>query len=487
MAEGAGKNVTHLLKARKKLMMKSKNIKSRRFQCLTSLSAGEGTRVRVLLFLFLFSSCSVSKQISKQAHTFLLQDSSLINGQIGISIYEGATGKYWYNYQAEKYFVPASNTKLFSMYAGLKYLGDSITAYKYFEDQNTITIDPMGDPTFLHHDYKNQNAFNFLKEKNKPVVIIDNRWKENALGFGWSWDDYTSSDMVERSPFPIYGNLIKWTQVKDKPAESSQEGNLVFSEPDVNLSAEQAGWKVNFSIDTGRNNFSVDRDREENIYEITFGKERRREIEIPFVTKGMATTAELLKDTLNVPVSISALTAHTAFKTFHSQPVDSLFTIMMHRSDNFFAEQTLLMASNAKLGYMSDRKIIDTLLKTDLKDIPQKPKWVDGSGLSRYNLFTPNDFIYILQKLKTDFGFERLKIILPTGGTGTLSSLYKKDSGYIFAKTGTLSNHVALSGYLLTKKGRLLTFSILAGNFASPATPVRKAIEKFISNIRQRY
>ncbi len=159
----------------------------------------------------------------------------------------------------------------------------------------------------------------------------------------------------------------------------------------------------------------------------------------------------------------------------------------MHRSDNFFAEQTLLMASNEKLGYMSDRKMIDTLLKIDLKDIPQKPRWVDGSGLSRYNLFTPKDFIYILQKLKNDFGFERIKVILPTGGTGTLSSLYKKDSGFIFAKTGTLSNHVALSGFLITKQNRLLIFSILAGNYTTAASPIRKAIEKFISNIRQRY
>ena len=461
-------------------MLKSKNIKLILFKRLTSLSDGEGARVRFFIFLFLFTSCSVSKQISKQANTFLLHDSALVNGQIGISIYEAATGKYWYNYQAEKYFVPASNTKLFSLYAGLKYLGDSLTAFKYFEDQTSITIDPTGDPTFLQHEFKDQRAFDFLKRKNKPVVIINNRWRENALGFGWSWDDYTSSDMIERSPFPIYGNLIKWTQIKDKPEGNKPEGNLVFSEPDVT-------WKVNFSDDTSRNIFSVDRNREENIYEITFGKEKKREIEIPFVTKGVETAAELLKDTLNVAVSNTTLPLQNNFKTFHSRPVDSLFTIMMHRSDNFFAEQTLLMASNEKLGYMSDRKMIDTLLKTDLKNIPQKPRWVDGSGLSRYNLFTPNDFVYILQKLKNDFGLERLKVILPTGGTGTLSSLYKKDSGYIFAKTGTLSNHVALSGFLITKKGKLLTFSILAGNFASPATPIRKAIEKFISNIRQRY
>lgn len=428
---------------------------------------------------FLFTSCSISKQISKQANTFLLQDSAIRKGHIGISIYEPATGKYWYNYQAEKYFVPASNTKLFSLYAGMKYLGDSLTAFKYFEDQNNIIIDPTGDPTFLHPDYKNQKAFIFLKEKKKPVVILNNKWRENSLGFGWSWDDYNSSDMVERSPLPIYGNLIKWIQVKDKPAESSQEGNLVYSEPDVN-------WKVNFSADTGRNNFFVNRKREDNIYEITFGRERKREIQIPFVTNGVETASELLKDTLNVMVSIST-TASGSFKPFYSRPVDSLFTIMMHRSDNFFAEQTLLMASNEKLGYMSDEIMIDFLLKKDLKDIPQKPKWVDGSGLSRYNLFTPKDFVYILQKLKNDFGFERLKVILPTGGTGTLSSLYKKDSGYIFAKTGTLSNHVALSGFLITKKNKLLIFSILPGNFIGTPTPVRKAIEKFLSNIRQRY
>ncbi len=73
------------------------------------------------------------------------------------------------------------------------------------------------------------------------------------------------------------------------------------------------------------------------------------------------------------------------------------------------------------LGVMNDEKIIDTLLKTDLKDLPQKPRWVDGSGLSRYNLFTPKDFVFILNKMKNEFGIERIKIIFPTGGRGTLS------------------------------------------------------------------
>ena len=88
----------------------------------------------------------------------------------------------------------------------------------------------------------------------------------------------------------------------------------------------------------------------------------------------------------------------------------------MQRSDNFFAEQTLLMVSNAKLGMMSDSKIIDTLLKTDFAGLPQKPKWVDGSGLSRYNLITPQDFVWVLTQMKNNFSWERLSTIFPRQG-----------------------------------------------------------------------
>ena len=382
----------------------------------------------LITLITLFTSCSVTQQISKQADTILIKDSSIKTGHIGISIYEPATGKYWYNHNADKYFVPASNTKLFALYAGMKYLGDSLPGIKYSVSNQDILIQPTGDPTFLHPDFKTQKVINFLRSQQRPVTIINNNWRANALGFGWAWDDYNSNYMAERSPFPIYGNVINWIQVKDKPGETNQEGNLVYSEPDVT-------WKVNFSEDTTRRNFSVRRNRAENVYQITFGNERRKEQSVPFVTNGVETAVTLLKDTLNLSILANA-SSTTSFKILRSQPSDSLFKIMMHRSDNFFAEQTLLMASNEKLGYMSDERMIDHILNTDLKDIPQKPKWVDGSGLSRYNLFTPHDFIYILQKLKNDFGIERVKAILPTGGTGTLSSVYKQDSGYIFAKTG---------------------------------------------------
>jgi D-alanyl-D-alanine carboxypeptidase/D-alanyl-D-alanine-endopeptidase (penicillin-binding protein 4) len=171
----------------------------------------------------------------------------------------------------------------------------------------------------------------------------------------------------------------------------------------------------------------------------------------------------------------------------YSQPADSLFKMMMHRSDNFFAEQTLLMVSNEKLGIMSDRKIIDTLLNTELKDLPQKAQWVDGSGLSRYNLFTPEDFIWLLKKLQNEFGMERLKVLLPGANEGTLAGLYKGYEGNIFAKTGTLSNNVALSGYLITRRNKTLLFSVLVNNHQATAASIRKQIEKFLTSIIDKY
>ena len=139
------------------------------------------------------------------------------------------------------------------------------------------------------------------------------------------------------------------------------------------------------------------------------------------------------------------------------------------------------------LGYMSTEAIIDTLLKSDLKNFPQKPQWVDGSGLSRYNLITPRDLVWLLHKSKKEFPWQRITSSLPTGGEGTLRNYYNSDSAFIYAKTGTLNNNCALSGYLITKKNKLLIFSVLVNNYPTGATPVRRAVEKFLKQVRQNF
>ncbi|GAB2829059.1 D-alanyl-D-alanine carboxypeptidase [Ferruginibacter profundus] len=427
-----------------------------------------------LILYCVLNGCSVSKQIAKQADIILLKDSSVSTGHIGICIYEPATNKYWYNYDATHYFIPASNTKLFTLYAGMKYLGDSLVGLRYQIQKmglETITeITPTGDPTFLLSEFTNQPVVDFLKQQKKIVI---NRLQYLApLGMGWAWDDYQETFMAPRSTFPMYGDVVR---IKWNNKDSLSIVPKYFHKESEMTDAFDSGFNLIKKSGSNHLIFTSGNDKSKST---TFESD-------------LFTGIKLLEDTLpNLDIAYTngyLVSFDKKDKIIHSQPSDSLFKPMMHRSDNFFAEQTLLMASNEHLGYMNDEAIIDTILKADLKDVPQRPKWVDGSGLSRYNLFTPKSFVYILNKMQHEFGLTRMKSILATGGEGTLANYFKKDAGFIYAKTGTLSNNCALSGYLITNKGKLLIFSILANNYITSATPVRRAAERFLEGIREKY
>ena len=145
------------------------------------------------------------------------------------------------------------------------------------------------------------------------------------------------------------------------------------------------------------------------------------------------------------------------------------------------------MVSHALFGVMDESLAIDTMMKTEFRDLQQKPRWADGSGLIRYNLFTPQNFIAILEKMKDQFGMDRLKNIFATGNTGTLRNYYVADSTFFYAKTGTLGGVVALSGFLITKKNKLLIVSVLVNNHRASSTDIRRGVEKFIQELRRKY
>jgi len=442
-------------------------------------------RLALILVPFIFLvSCSSSRQIAKSAQENVLNDEALRTAQVGISVYEPATGKYWYNFNGDKYFVPASNTKLPTCYAAMKYLGDSLVGLTYahsFDDN--IEIVATADPTFLHPDFKKQPVLDFLKLQTSITVFTGN-WNESAWGSGWAWNDYDASYMAERSPMPVLGNIVnfrKATQLTYNAEMHTYPVNAIAF-PHIFQDSIKEHLDYPIAIDS----FEISRKMNTNAFDLTISKRKFSVAEIPFVTYGFGTTLKILEDTLKMRLAVTNVNLNPQIKV-HSQPTDSLLKPMMHRSDNFFAEQSLLMVSNEFLGVMNDAKIIDTLLKTDFKDLPQKPRWVDGSGLSRYNLFTPKDFVFILNKMKTDFGMDRIKNILPTGNEGTLEGRFIADSNHIFAKTGTLSGVVALSGFLYTNKNKLLIFSVQVNNHNTSATAVRRAVEKFIHGLRVKY
>ncbi|NDA62187.1 MAG: hypothetical protein EBX50_09100, partial [Chitinophagia bacterium] len=211
-------------------------------------------------------------------------------------------------------------------------------------------------------------------------------------------------------------------------------------------------------------------------------------VSMPFHIATHAKLAQLLADTLHSVVEPAQFTLERwpDVVTIKSQPTDSVLSMMMHESDNFFAEQLLLMLGNDRFAVMNTKKIIDSILATDLSILPQKPKWIDGSGLSRYNLFTPQDMVTLLQLMQSSFAWKRITAILPTGNEGTLGGLYTNYAGKIYAKTGTLGNQVALSGYVLTNKGKRLIFSVMVNAHQSLPQEIRKKIEGFLTQLIDR-
>src|SRR5262245_33713473 len=101
------------------------------------------------LWLLFCCSCTPQHRISRAARKILLADSSLSKAHIGISIYRSDYKKPMFDYQGGHYFIPASNTKIATCYAAMKYLGDSLAGIAKVENDTAILIYPTGDPTLL--------------------------------------------------------------------------------------------------------------------------------------------------------------------------------------------------------------------------------------------------------------------------------------------------------------------------------------------------
>ena len=161
---------------------------------------------------------------------------------------------------------------------------------------------------------------------------------------------------------------------------------------------------------------------------------------------------------------------------------------MLVVSDNFIAEQLLLQVGKELSGEYNVHKAIDSVLKNHLSTLPQKPRWVDGSGLSRYNLTTPENTVHLLTKMYHEIPLENLLHYFPVGGkTGTIRSWYANDPPFVYAKTGTLSNNHCLSGYLITKKGTVLIFSFMNNHYRVSSSEIKEQMQDHLFEIYNKY
>ena len=439
---------------------------------LTSLKLRIGTKwvANICFFISLLSltsSCSSVKKIAVETDVNrLLNRSEIFSNQFtGFSLLDLETNQVIAGHNATLKFTPASNTKLLTMYATLKSFQDSIPSLLIRKIDSGVYVKPIGDPSFLYSPFTSQPIIDYLN-KNDHVFIS---WPETTLepyGPGWAWDDYVYSFQSQRSWWPIYGNAVQIVKSTDSLTIVPS-----FFEEDVEI--VEANTKK-----------SVERDRTYNLFRIRIESDTSSiDKMIPF-EYSKELLIKLLQDTLSANIGFTSQKLSTT-DTLYSQHVDTVLSYMLKPSDNFMAEQ-LLIQSAWKNGFQDIDSYIKYLKSTDLASLTEMV-WVDGSGLSRYNLISPIDQVRLLKLCYDEFGWERITHMLPTGGEGTLEDRFLAEEPYIFAKTGTLSNNHNLSGFLITKSGKRMIFSFMSNHYTRPTDEIKRAMEAFLLELRNSY
>ena len=117
---------------------------------------------------------------------------------------------------------------------------------------------------------------------------------------------------------------------------------------------------------------------------------------------------------------------------------------------------------------------------------PEDFFFYDGSGLSPQDVITPRAATTLLAYASRQPWGNAYRASLPVGGVdGTLENRFKQAplKGNVFAKTGTLAEVHALSGYVTAASGRTLVFSILCNDHAPVTDTTRAAMDNVVAAI----
>lgn len=418
---------------------------------------------KIILYIGILCSlgCSGYKPVVKEV-TSLLEDEFFENQFSGLFVYDPVSMDTLINYNGTKYFTPASNVKIFTLYAATSLLPKFLPTIEYVSAQGQLYIRGLGNPATLHPVLKDSTLIHFLQKQQNIRLYYDNL-EDPPLGPGWAWDDFDAYYSPQRSPLPLFGNVLEVYQ------DDSLKVSIDHFKTHVNL--QEAPYRR--AID--RNDFYV-------------APHQKNRIEIPFIADSSVIRL-LLEEQIGHPVKITDHFPTKEVKTLYGIEADSVYKQLMQFSDNFIAEQLLITASSTLGDTLSSSKVRQYILENNLTDLPSKPRWVDGSGLSRYNLFTPASMVYVLNELHDEIPEKTLYEIFPTGGeSGTLKQFFKGNpKPYIHAKTGSLSNNYCLSGYLQTNSGRTLIFSFMNNHYRQSTNSLKAQMAVILEGLRDAY
>ena len=428
-------------------------------------------KIPLLLFLFLHLSGKIAAQKPPEAIAALeaaLGDQSFFGGHLtGFLLYDLDSGRVVFEKNSHLRFIPASTIKLLTGYAALVVLQDSTQTLRYLSSGDTLKIWGSGDPSWNYKEFA-QPDFQKIIGKHKVVQFSDANQVSPSYGYGWQWDDYYFDYAAERSSLPIYGNLVQVEKI----------GDSLRLFPDYFQAQLQSSTKE-FK--------ELTRDFHSNTFFYNPTSYRGRENYIPFLVQPELLVQLASRET-GLPWIYKAEPLPAIHQQWRASALLPILKEMMLMSDNFLAEQLLFMVSDKLFQTLDTDRALDYLIKTELADLPDSPKWVDGSGLSRHNLLTPRSLVGVFEKLNRLLPREQLLELLATGGkTGTLKNTFQAAQPYIFAKTGSMSHSYNLAGLVQTKSGKTYAFAFMNTNFPSSVSTVRKEVEKVMLQVNSHF
>lgn len=406
------------------------------------------------------------------------------SSEVGIAVYNLSKNQVVYNYHADKLSRPASTLKLVTAITTLSNPVEPIETNLWIDGEirnktlygNIYLVGGL-DPEFSEPEM-NQLIKQFIE---LPIdTLVGNIYGDVSLkdslywGNGWAWDDNPGGYQPYISPLMYNKGKVEITakpSVPGKPALLSIYPQSTYYTLD----------NQTLSNRSSAGNYKATRNwlRDLNNIQVSGNVTRTRTSEVNIVNSPYFFIHTFCDKLIDHGMYIDGYYGIEEFtKTDQSQlvgtvstPLDGIIKQMLKESDNLNAEALII-----QLGKLHKDKYISTedglqkveeLLKSIHED-PNQYRIVDGSGLSPYNLISPQLLVHLLRyAYQHPDIYQVLYSTLPIAGIdGTLAYRMKNTKAYnnTKAKTGTISAISALAGYTTNSKGEILAFAILNQN-----------------------
>lgn len=412
-----------------------------------------------------------------------LSESDINTGAVSISVRDTETGKVLYELNSKKPVNPASTLKILTLTASLDELGKDyeFSTDLYQNKENELFIKLGADPFLKAGDLR--KLLNTAKTKNivepKAIYIDDTIVDKTEWGEGWQWDDDLNPLMPKFGAYNIDENLLTITVVptaKGAPAEIKLD--VFYPTTFMNLVTTGDSSEIKISRN---NNIAPD----VLTIEGTVKNQIKQEIPVNHLKRYFrlrledAIRAEKIeyygafaeKELPSGNISLIETIKH---------PIEDAVSEIMLNSNNMAAESLFKIAGGHYAKTTGSAQNAVEMLFAYLDKIGLNSsdiKVVDGSGVSKNNLATSDfmtSFLTAQYKISPDYP----KMFAPAGeGTLTNRMLYFGDK--LRAKTGTLSDVSAITGYITTVKGKVLAFNIMI-NDAKSKPSEKKMLEEYI-------